>query len=134
MSIFQRGSTKVDRRVLLQNLVANTSFAIPAGAKLQRVYARNKGTVATNLSVGNAAAGAQFLAATAVPVASSATDVTTAGLISEVAISVAVNITASTVYLTFSVAPGAPGVDVCITYDELLDSLAAPALNNPVAY
>jgi len=135
MTIFTRGSTRVHRSVRLVNQTGTAiTVPLPAGAKVTRIHARNKGTVAFNLSAGNVVSGAQYLAATAVPVASSATDVTTAGIISEAAISVAVSIVASTLYLTLSAAPGAPGADIVIDYLETLESLPAPTVNNPVAY
>lgn len=135
MSVFDKGSNQVTRRAVVRNITGTTAtLPLPAGAKVTRVDARNKGTVAVNLSVGNAAAGAQFLAATAVPVATSNTDITTAGLLSEQALSVAVSKTAGTVYLTLSATPGAPGVDVVVHYTELLDSLAPKQTANPPAY
>lgn len=135
MSVFDRGSNQVIRRAVLRNIVA-TAFTIPlpAGAKVTRIDARNKGTTAANLSAGTAAAGAQYLAATAVPVATSTTDISTAGLLSEQAISVAVSKTASTFHGTLSAAPNGTGVDVVVHYIELLDSLPNKTLQVPPAY
>ena len=135
MTIFTRGSTRVNRSVRLVNQTGTAIVVpLPAGAKLIRVSARNKSTTALNISAGTAAAGAQYLAATAVPASTDATDITKAGLASEPAISVAVSNIASILYITLSAAPAAPGVDIVVDYLELLESLPAPLLNNPVAY
>jgi hypothetical protein len=133
MSIFSVGSNKVARRVVIRNITEAMAFDIPAGAVVTLIQARNKSETATNISVGNAAAGTQFSTATAVPVATDDADISTAGLLYKVATLVQPSKVASNVHVTLSAYP-ANGVDVAIEYVELLDSLAQPSQGYPVAY
>lgn len=147
MSVFKRGFNKVDRRVVLEGITAAVSFDIPAGAFVSRVYAQNRSTTATNLTVGNVAAGAQYLASVAVPVATAAsgsTPVLPGVLAPRDAIAVAVSKTVSNVHVTLSAYPTLPAlglqgsprglVDVVIEFEELWDSLPIPTQHTPIAY
>ncbi|AGC36040.1 hypothetical protein HOS23_gp57 [Rhizobium phage RHEph09] len=140
MSVFKRGYNKVERRVLLRNLKAAASILLPAGADVRRVYAINETTTASNLTVGNAAAGAQYLASVAVPVS----DVNGAGLLSAPAIALTPSKVESSLYVTLSAypvknptAPSAKqrgGITVVVEYVELLDSLSIAKLQTQVQY
>lgn len=141
MSVFDIGQNIVHRRVVIPAIKAAQVFDIPAGAVLRFAYARNRSTTATNLSIGNAAGGTQYLAATAVPVA----DGTGPGLMSHKSLTdIAVSKVASNVHITLSaypvLNPGVPAakqigaVDVVIEYVELLDSLPIPTQHTPRAY
>lgn len=141
MSVFKLGYNKVDRRVVIPGIKAATVFDIPAGAVVSRIYAQNRSTTASNLTVGNAAAGAQYLASVAVPVA----DSTGYGVLSpKPALAVAVSKVDSNVHITLSAYPvtnptantakqkGA--IDVVVEYEEMWGSLATPSQHNPRAY
>lgn len=142
MSVFKLGYNKVDRRVVLPGVKAATVFDIPAGAVLKRVYAQNRSTTATNLTVGNAAAGAQYLASVAVPVA----DGTGAGVLPpknalqlaaapKVDTNVHVTLSAYPVTNPTATADKQRGaVDVVIEYEEMWDSLPIPTQHTPRAY
>lgn len=141
MSVFDIGQNIAHRRVVIPNIKAAQVFDIPAGAVLRFAYARNRTTTAVNLTIGNAAAGAQYLASTAIPVA----DGQGAGLMSHKSLlDPGVSKTVSNVHVTLSAypvqnptAPAAKqigGVDVVIEYVELLDSLPIPTQHTPRAY
>lgn len=147
MSVFKRGFNKVDRRVVLSGITAALSFDIPAGAYVKRVYAQNRSTTAVNLTVGNAAAGAQYLASTAVPVATAASGSTPLlpGVLAPTdAIKINPSKVVSNVHVTLSAYPTLPAlglqgedrglVDVVIEYEELWDSLPIPTQHTPIAY
>lgn len=130
MSVFDKGETAVSRRVVIRNPLAAGSFDIPIGAHVTRVTARNRTATASNLTVGNAAAGAQFLASVAVPVGTTAAP----GYVRSPAISVAPSNVVTNVHYTLSAYPAAPGIDIVIEYDELEDSLPLITQSFPVAY
>lgn len=110
-SAFKRGYNLVKRRMVIPNVKAAGSFPLPAGAFLTAIYAENASTTAANLSVGNAAAGAQHLAATAVPIASGGVP----GVLYPQAPLVAAR-------------PANPGVDTAVHY-----TLSAYPVRNPTA-
>lgn len=139
MSVFKKGRNKVNRRVLRLNLTAADSFQIPAGAFVSRIYAQNKSTsTAPNLTVGNAAAGAQYLASVAVPVAVAPTsDSQGYGILyPRAAIPLQPSVSKSTVYITLSSYPvdasGKGQVSVIVEYEEMWGSLNAQGY--PVGY
>lgn len=156
MSVFKLGYNKVDRRMVLPGLVAAVSFPVPAGTFVKRIYAQNRSTTATNLTVGNAPAGAQYLASVAVPVATDVSvpderkgaapgatvTVRRAGILTpKAAIDVAASKVNSTVHVTLSAYPAvgtgdqARGlVDVVVEFEELWDSLPLPNSVNVHGY
>ncbi len=67
MSLFSKNRNRVRRKVYLPKCAAAAVVNVPAGATDVKVYARNNTATATSISVGNVAAGAQFVAVTAVP-------------------------------------------------------------------
>ena len=67
MSLFSKNRNRVRRKVYLPKAAAASVINVPAGATDVRVYARNTTATATSISVGNAPAGAQFVAVTPVP-------------------------------------------------------------------
>lgn len=129
MSVFKKGQNKVNRRVVLEGLTAAAVVRLPAYAVVQRFYARNRSTTASSLSAGNVAAGAQYLAATAIGVADGSGPAVlrpTAALQTQ-----AISKVDSDLHITLSAYPlvtdstkGA--VDVVIEYEELEGSLAVP--------
>ena len=140
-SVFKRGYNKVNRRVVIPAVKAAGSFALPAGAFVSRVYAQNRSTTASSLSVGNAAAGAQYLAAVAIPVA----DVNGAGILyPRAAIALQPSKVNSEVHYTLTAYPianpTAPvakqkgAVDVVIEFEELWGSLDLPSFVNQAGY
>ncbi|QIG73216.1 hypothetical protein [Rhizobium phage RHph_I40] len=140
MPVFKTGAAKVERRVLLRNLKAAASIKLPAGADVRRIYATNETTTASNLTVGNAAAGAQYLASVAVPVS----DVNGAGMLSSPAIALTPSKVQSNLHVTLSAYPiknpTAPvakqkgGITVVVEYVELLNSLSIADLAAQVQY
>lgn len=145
MSVFDIGQNIVHRRVVIPAIKAAQVFDIPAGAHVLRAYARNRSTTAVNLSLGNAAAGTQYLAATAIPVGDNVGAIQGAGLLGQTAATyVAPSKVASNVHVTLSAYPIANptaatakqqgAVDVVIEYVELLDSLPIPTQHTPRAY
>lgn len=156
MSVFKKGFNKVDRRVVLPGLTAAAVFAMPAGAWVKRVYAQNRSVTTTNLTVGSAAAGAQYLASVAVPVAStvavpneapgaapgSTVNVVRAGILSpKNAIDVQPSKVTSALHVTLSAYPttgtGANvrgQVDVVIELEEMWGSLPIPSTINNKGY
>jgi hypothetical protein len=135
MSVFKYGFNKVNRRVVIPAIKAAQVFDIPAGAHLQRIYAQNRSTTATSLSVGNAVGGAQYLAAIAVPVA----DGTGPGILApQNALAVAISKVVSNVNITLTAytldADGKGTTDVVVEYEELLDSLPIASQGFPRAY
>lgn len=156
MSVFKKGFNKVDRRVVIPGLTEAVSFPIPAGAYVSRVYAQNRSTEATNLTVGNVASGAQYLASVAVPVASNVTvpderkdaapgatvTVSRAGILyPRAAIALQPSKVDSAVHVTLSAYPTVGEgdnerglVDVVIEIEELWDSLPIPSFLNTNGY
>lgn len=139
-SVFKYGYNKVTRRVVVPNIKAATSFDLPAGAVLRQIYSQNETTTASNLTVGNAAAGAQYLASTATVVS----DANGPGITANPALAVAVSKVDSKVHITLSAYPiknpTAPvakqkgGISVVVEYDELLGSLDLLTQNIVRAY
>lgn len=152
MSVFKKGFNKVNRRVVLPSLVGTSVFALPAGAWVTRVYAQNRSTTATNLTVGSAAGGAQYLASVAVPVAStvavpneapgaapgSTVNVLRAGILSpKNAIDVQPSKVTSALHVALSAYPTVGGrgqVDVVIELEEMWGSLPIPSTINNKGY
>ena len=156
MSVFKKGYNKVGRRVVIPALTKAFSFDIPAGAFVSRIYAQNRSTTATNLTVGNAAAGAQYLASVAVPVAfnvvvpderrdapSGATvTVSRAGILyPRAAIALQPSKVDSKVHVALSAYPTVGTgdnerglVDVVVEFEELWDSLPIPSFVNNNGY
>lgn len=132
MSAFDKGESLVSRRVIIKNPQAAGSFDIPAGAHVNKVYARNRSSTAANLTVGNAAAGAQFVASVAVPVGTTAAP----GYVVPTVLNVAPSAVATAVHYTLSAYPtvAAGGSDIVIEYVELEDSLSLISQNFPVGY
>lgn len=130
MSAFDKGESLVCRRVVIRNPTAAGSFDIPAGAWVKAVYARNRTATAANLTVGNAAAGAQFVASVAVPVGTAALP----GYVVPTVLNVAPSNAVTNVHYTLSAYPASPGVDITIEYVELEDSLPLITQSFPVAY
>lgn len=138
MSVFKKGYNKVDRRVVLPGVLEALTVQAPAGAVVKRIYAQNRSTTATNLSVGNTAAGEQYLAAVAVPVATDVTvdgaTVRRAGILSpKNALQPAVPKVDFNIHVTLSAYPSVGDgdderglVDVVIEYEEMWDSLPIP--------
>lgn len=132
MAFFTKGRSAVSRRVVLNNVPLASSFDVPAGTWVKRIYARNRSATATNLTVGNAAAGAQFLASTAVPVGTTSAP----GYVVAPAINVAPSAVVTNVHITLSSLPpvAANGVDVVIEFDELEESLPLITQSQPISY
>lgn len=130
MAIFAKGGhNMVTRQVIVRAPTVAGSFDIPAYAKVKRIIARNRTATASNLTVGNAAAGAQFLASTAVPTGTA----TLPGMVEAPAISVAISTAVSTVHYTLS-AYASGGIDIMVEYEEYGDSLPLPTQQVPPAY
>ncbi len=135
MSIFMKGRNSVKRRVVVRGITAATAFDIPAGAVVKNVYAQNRSTTAANLTVGNAAAGAQFVASVAVPVATGVAPNTVYGLVDCTTLAVQPATVQSTVYITLSAYPtdgGTPAkgmIDVVVEYQELWGSINAAGVS-----
>lgn len=156
MSVFKLGYNKVDRRMVLPGLVEAVSFAVPAGAFVARVYAQNRSTEAVNLTVGNAAAGAQYLASVAIPVGTdvavpderkdaapgATVTVRRAGVLyPRAAIALQPSKVNSEVHVTLSAYPSTGEgvnerglVDVVVEFEELWDSLPLPNSVNVHGY
>jgi hypothetical protein len=66
MSVFGKNRNVVRRRVYLPKAALASVIQAPAGATNVRIYAKNSTATAVSVSAGNAAAGAQFAAVTAV--------------------------------------------------------------------
>lgn len=138
MSVFKKGYNKVDRRVVVPGLLGPVVIPAPAGAVVKRVYAQNRSTSASSLTVGNVAAGAQYLASIAVPVATNVTvdgaTVQRPGVLSpKPALDIAVPKVDFDIHVTLSAYPSTGSgdnerglVDVVVEYEEMWDSLPIP--------
>lgn len=115
-------AVKVNRRQVWKRLKANTAYTIPAGASVRRFQAVSRNAQAVSLRAGNAAAGEQFVAATAVP--TNGTPIDVVPLISGLS-------NVPTVVYISSAAWGTAEVDVALEYTELLDSKSVP-FHDPV--
>lgn len=139
-SIFKYGYNKVARRLVLPNLKAAAAIDLPAGAVVRQIYSQNESTTASNLTVGNAAAGAQYLASTATVIS----DANGPGITANPALAVAVSKVDSKLHVTLSAYPiknpTAPAakqkgaISVVVEYDELLGSLDLLTQNAARAY
>lgn len=130
MGIFSKGGfNMVVRQTQVLKIASATSFKIPAYAKVRRIYAQNRTATTSNLTVGNAAAGAQYLASTAVPTGTG----TAPGMVAAQAIDVAISKVESEVHITLS-AYAAGGIDVVVEFDEYADSLPLPRQQVPASY
>jgi hypothetical protein len=140
MPVFKLGFNKVTRRVVLPNLKAAAVVDLPAGAHVRNVYTKNDTTTASNLTAGNVAAGAQYVASAAVGVA----DGTGPQVTVHTVINPGISKVASSFHVTLSAypiknptAPAAQqkgGISVVIEYTELLDGLPEALRNKVRAY
>lgn len=143
-SVFKLGFNKVSRRVVIPRIKAAQVFDVPAGMFIRRVYAENRSTTAVNLTVGNAAAGAQYLASTAVPVAVGGVpgvlypqETLKTALPANPGTDTNVHITLSAYPVDNAALPAARQkgmVSVVIEYEELYGSLDIPSQHSPRAY
>lgn len=132
-SVFKKGYNKVDRRVVVPAIKGPIEIPVPAGFWPRRVYAQNRSTTATNITVGNAAAGAQYLASTAVPVAAGGvpgvlypTETLKTAVPANPGTNSSMHVTLSA-YPTVGTGANARGqVDVVVEYEELYGSLDIP--------
>lgn len=143
-SVFKRGYNKVARRIVLPNLKAAVSFKVPAGFFPTKVYAENASTTASSVSVGNVAAGAQYLAATAVPVAAGGvpgvlypTNALVAALPANPGADTDMHVTLTAYPVRNPTAPTAQqkgAVSVVIEFEELYGSVSLPSFVNNAGY
>lgn len=143
-SVFKLGYNMVKRRVVIPGVKAAGFFALPAGAAVTRIYAENKSTTASNLTVGNAAAGAQYLASIAVPIAAGGVPgvlypqaALVAARPANPGVDTAVHYTLSAYPVTNPTAPSAKqkgAISIVIEFEELYGSLDLPSVVNQAGY
>lgn len=116
-TIFRKGNTLVNRRVVLERVSADTNFAIPAQVEIERIYLRRTSSADTTggIRIGTAAGGAQLLAAVAV----ATQNLPQKGTV----VSPLISLSGQTLYISTATAWNGAVIDVVIEYRELGESL-----------
>lgn len=116
-NIFRKGNTKVSRRVVLEKVTADKQIKIPALTEITKVYFRrtSAGDTTGGVRIGNAAAGAQIVAATAL--ATQNLPVVPALVANGIAL------TDGTLYISTATSWNGATVDIVIEYNQLGESL-----------